>query len=298
MPDKTVGYILLALAMATVGTTVVASKVIAGAIPPFTATALRFALALPVLAMIVAVRRQTSGPLPARTWLLLTVQAGAGSVGYTVLLIQGLAHIPAADAGVVIGTLPAVSALFSILVLGERPRVGVVVAVLCATAGVVAVAWEGAGPRSLAGVLLILGAVVCESAFILMQKRMNTPLPPLLQSTVMTGLGLLLTLPLAIAEAPGLALPAPALAAVAWYALVPTVGGFLLWYAGAARVNGTEAAVFTAVAPVTAVLLSAAVLGESVRAGQLAGLAAVAAAILILSVPSRPRGASTREPGI
>lgn len=289
MRDKTLGYILLALAMATVGTTVIASKLIAGSIPPFTATALRFALALPVLVLIVMARSSSLPRLSVRMWGLLALQAGAGSVGYTVLLISGLTFLSAADAGVIIGTLPAVSALFAVLVLGERLSTRVMLSVACATTGVLVVAWQGSGPDSLTGIVLILGAVICESAFILMQKRMGTPLTPLMQATAMTGFGLVLTLPFALAEGFYPALPLAALAAVAWYALVPTVGGFMLWYAGAARVPGAEAAVFTAVAPVTAVFLSAAVLGEALGTARVAGLSAVAVAILVLSFPARRR---------
>lgn len=242
-------------------------------------------MALPILILLIAARGVRLPRLRPATWALLALQAGAGSAGYTVLLISGLALLPATDAGVVIGTLPAVTALFAVLVLGERPQPRTVLAVACATFGVMAVAWQGGGPGSLAGIALVLGAVLCESAFILMQKRMGTPLSPLPQATVMTGLGLVLTLPFALAEAPGAGLPPIALAAVAWYALVPTVGGFLLWYAGAARVPGAEAAVFTAVAPVTAVALSVLVLGEPFGPAQGLGLAAVALAVLILARP-------------
>lgn len=289
MSEKTLGYILLALAMATVGSTVIASKLIADEIPPFTATVLRFAMALPILLIIVRLRRASMPRLSLRLWGLLALQAGAGSAGYTVLLISGLSFLPAADAGVIIGTLPAVTALFAVGILGERPGPRVVLAVICATAGVLAVAWQGAGAGSLIGTVLILGAVGCESAFILMQKRFGTPLAPMLQATAMTGFGLVLSLPFALAESRGLSLPLPALAAVAWYALVPTVGGFLLWYAGAARVPGAEAAVFTAVAPTTAVLLSALVLGETIGATHLMGLTAVALAILVLALPATRR---------
>ena len=139
----------------------------------------------------------------------------------------------------------------------------------------------------MSGVLLILGAVVCESAFILLNKRMPVPLPPLLQATAMTGLGLLVSLPFAVFELPS-ALPATAaMVAVVWYALIPTVGGFLLWYAGAARVSGSEATTLTAVAPLTAVALAAFFLGERIGVTQVFGIAAVILAILTLALPVR-----------
>lgn len=283
MPDRIIGFILLTFAMATVGTTVIASKLIAGTIPPFAATAMRFAVALPILALVMLVWRQPIPKMSLQSWLLLAFQAGAGSVGYTVLLISGVSYLPAADAGVLIGTLPAASALFSVVVLRERPDLRVILAVLCATAGVLAVVWQGTGPRSLVGATLVLGAVVCESAFILFQKRMRNPLEPLAQATTMTALGLLLTVPFAAMEAPNLTISRTAYLAVLWYALVPTVGGFLLWYAGASRVKGAEAAVFTAVAPMTALLLSATFLGEVITPPQIMGLVSVGTAIVILS---------------
>jgi len=287
MSSRLPGYLLLTLAMMTVGSTVVASKLLAGAIAPFLATALRLALALPLLLALALLRGERWPALSRRDGLLLTLQAAAGSVGYTAFLIAGLAHLPAADAGVVIGTLPAVAALFSALVLGERPGPRLLLAVLLATGGVLAVAWSGHAPALSPGMLLVLAAVACESAFILLHKRMARPLPPLAQATAMAGLGLLVALPLAAFELPA-TLPAPAaLAAVAWYALVPTVGGFLLWYAGAARVSGSEAAAFTAVAPLTAVALAALWLGEPVGARQALGALAVLLGILVLALPRR-----------
>nr|WP_329957648.1 CPBP family intramembrane glutamic endopeptidase [Bordetella petrii] len=123
----------------------------------------------------------------------------------------------------------------------------------------------GPGPsRSLLGNALVFGAVVCESLFILLNKRLRQPLRPLAQSTCMTALGLGIAAAAALFEAPwAAAWPPGAMLAVAYYAAVPTVAGFLLWYAGAERVSGTEAALFTAVAPVAALLLAA---GLAVRA--------------------------------
>lgn len=285
MSDRLTGYLCLTLAMMTVGATVTASKIIAGGMAPFTATALRFAVALLVFGLVLLAVRPALPRLPARIWGLLLVQAGAGSVGYTVLLIAGLSHMPSADAGVLIGTLPAVAALFSVLVLRERPERGLWAALGLATLGVAAV--TGSGPPQVGlGAALVMGAVACESVFILLNKSFGTPLPPLWQATVMTALGLLVAAPFALLE--GRTVAPEALGAVVFYALVPTVGGFLLWYAGAARVSGAEAALFTAAAPVTAVALAALWLGESVGPAQIAGMAAVVLAILLIArFPSR-----------
>ena len=117
MSERSKGMWLCALAMVTVGSTVVASKLIASGLPPFTATALRFALALPVFVVLMGCLR-VCWPRPDRhDAVLLLCQAAAGSVGYTVLLILGVRWAPAADAGVVTGTLPAMAALVAVLAL-------------------------------------------------------------------------------------------------------------------------------------------------------------------------------------
>src|SRR4029453_18957851 len=96
VPDRILGYLYLSLAMVTVGGTVIASKLIASGLTPFAATALRFAIALPLFAVLMRATGTSLPRLTLRHWMLLTFQAGAGSVGYTTLLICGLRYTSAA----------------------------------------------------------------------------------------------------------------------------------------------------------------------------------------------------------
>lgn len=286
MSQKLRGYVLLTAAMATVGSTVIASKIAGSGLPPFTATALRLALALPFFLVLMRLTA-SRWPRPDRSdGLLLILQATAGSVLYTALLISGLNYTSAANAGVIIGTLPVVSAAIAIFILGERPRPAVLFAIAIAAVGVFTIAFQpgAAGTSSLFGNALIFVAILCEGLFILLNKRLRVPIEPLAQSTLMTGLGLMVALVPALIETPWTApLTAASLWAIVYYAIVPTVGGYLLWYAGLARVAGSEAALFTAMAPVTAVLLAFAVLGETVSLHQLIGVGAVLLAVVSLA---------------
>lgn len=286
MSDSLKGQLLCSLGMVLVGSTVVASKVIGQDIEPFLATVLRHALALPVFFALMRWRGQRLPRVGRRDAVLLTVQAAAGSVGYSVLLILGVTLASASDAGIVAGTLPAAAALFSALLLGERPGARLVLAIGLATAGVMAVAFSpdaggaSANPTRLAGIGLVLAAVACEAVFILANKRLSRPLPALAMSTLMSAGGLLLSaLPAAWLAREGSgsasALTAPAMAGVLYYAWVPTVGGFLLWYAGSARTSGVRASLATVWLPVSALALSAGVLGEAIRPWQWAGLGCV-----------------------
>lgn len=285
MLNRLQAYLYLSLAMTLVGSTVTASKIIGASLPPFTATAMRLAIALPLFLLLMLFKGRSGASRPRRArsdWLILVLQAAAGSIGYSALMILGLKLTSAANASVMIGTLPVVATAIAVLMLGERLRFPTLVQVVLATAGVMVITFHGAaGDASLLGDLLVFGAVACEAVFILLNKRLKTPIEPLTQSALMTGLGLLLvSLPAAWEMSSIVIVPTEALWAVAYYAVVPTFAGYLLWYAGLARASATEASLFTALAPVSGLALSATLLGERIGTQQLFGAACIVAAIM------------------
>ncbi|CAH2774586.1 MAG: Permease of the drug/metabolite transporter (DMT) superfamily [uncultured Paraburkholderia sp.] len=286
MNSRYTGYLFCALAMVGVGSTVVVSRPIAVGLPPFTATVLRFAIALPLFVLVMR-RRGVRWPRLSRrdAWPVIA-QGGAGSVGYTVLLISGMKLASAADAGVIAGTLPAVSAVVAMIALGERPGVALLGTIALATTGVLICTVhvdDIAGPQarhSLVGNALVFAAIVCEALFILLNRKLRTPVDPLPLSALMCGVGLMVAIVPACLERPWTyALDIKALGGVLYYALVPTVAGFVLWYAGARRISGAEAGLMTALVPVNTVALAALVLREAVSAAQLTGV------VCVLGVP-------------
>ncbi|PUJ10565.1 EamA family transporter, partial [Salmonella enterica] len=60
-----------------------------------------------------------------------------------------------------------------------------------------------------------------------------------------------------------------------------------------ARVSGAEASLFTALAPVAAVVFAATLLGEAVSARQVGGIACVLAGVLSLGLARSPRPVTT-----
>ncbi|WP_431824749.1 DMT family transporter [Burkholderia sp. F1] len=301
MKTRLIGYLYLAAAMTGVGSTVIASRLAAGGLPPFTATALRFLIATPLLLALMRAQRLRWPRLSRRDVGLLVVQAAAGGVGYTVLLICGTRLSSPLDAGVMLGTLPAMSTLIAAVLLRERQTPRDWAAAALATSGVLLVTFTPghAAPsmRALAGDALVLAAVACEAVFILLNRRLAVPLAPLTLSTAMSGLGFALALVPAAFEwhAATTGWTSGAIAAVVYYALVPTVLGYLCWYAGSARTSGTEAALFTAFAPVSAVLFAVTLFGETLNAARLAGIALVVAGVLVGAMRRRATTARTRR---
>ena len=300
MASRWMGYLFCTLAMIGVGSTVVVSKLIAHGLPPFTATALRFAIAFPIFVVAMRLTGERWPRLDARERVLLALQAASGSVGYTVLLLSGMRLTSATDAGVIAGAMPVVAALVAVFALRERPGPMTFAAVALATMGVFVCTIGAPGtpgtaevagslaPRgavaSLVGDLFVVAAVFCEGFFILLNKRLRTPVSPLQLSTLMSGGGLALSIVPALLE-PHSAGPVDtaALAGVAYYALVPTVAGFMLWFAGVQRIEGAQASALTALVPVSAAGLAAVVLHESIGAAQWWGMGCVLGAVALIA---------------
>jgi drug/metabolite transporter (DMT)-like permease len=288
---KYTAYLMMAAAMVTVGSTIVASKLM-GEMPVFIAAFLRFAVASPVLAGIVWFTGKRLPRLAWREWATLCVQAGLGSVGYSVLLIAGLSLTRASDASVIAGTLPAVAALLSFVVLRERLGGWTMLAIVLATLGVAVLglgnlAAGGDDAQRWTGNALVLCAIACEAVFLLLNKTIKTPIDPLLVATLMCVLSMAFcALPALIQwiHAAGPVLSARAVGAAIYYALVPTVLGFHLWYQGASKASGAEASLFTALYPVAGLLLSAGVLGEAIETRHWIG---AAIAVLGIAVGAR-----------
>lgn len=287
-------YLDLTAAMVIVGSSVAAARFVSLSLPPHLVQELRFLVAA-CIAVPLLYRREGGLPrLPARDWGVLFLQAAAGSLLFNVLLLAGVARLDAAAAGVVTSTTPAVMALASLVLLRERPSLRTLAGIACCVAGVLvlrlapaSVAGAGdamhaaSGPFAASGVdgvglLLVLGAVCCETLFLLLGRTLRTPVSPLAASTACTLFGAMQFLPLALPEAHRVAeLDVTGWLLVGYYGAVITVVAYIFWFRGVARVPAGTAGAFTAVLPVSALGFSALLLGEPVGWAHLAGVACV-----------------------
>lgn len=268
----------LGLAMAIVGSSVVAGKLVAASMPVMLASAMRFAIAAPIL-LAMLLWREGRITWPNRTdCLTLFLQALTGVFLFSVFLLFGLKTSGAVEAGLITGTLPAVTALLAVVLLRERPKawqwVGIGFAVLGAALLHVddaiqstGVQMGGSGAAADAqGMLLVLGAVVCEGLFVVLGKRTQGRVSALTIATAMSVLGFLMFLPFAVVEATDYRFASMRwqdVAVVLYFGVVVSVGAFWLFYAGLAHTSAAMAGVFIAFLPLSAVILSALVLGEA-----------------------------------
>lgn len=288
-------YLELTIAMAIVGSSVVVGKLLIASFPVFLGAGLRFAIASTVLMPMLIGREKGIPPVTRKDWLFLFLQALTGVFLFSVLLLYGLKWTTAAESGIISSTTPAVLGLISFLFLKERLTWNKVIGIAFTLFGIIAINLIGAttsterGANPLLGNLLIFGAVVCEALFTIFRKVVSEKVTPLTSATVMSVFGLLMFLPFAIYEARDFDFTHTTIGdwfPVAYYGIVVTVVAFILWFRGVSKVPASIAAVFTGVWPVSAVLLSYAVLKEQFVPSHLFGLICVLLGIGFISKES------------
>jgi len=281
-----VPYVHLTMAMVIVGSSMPVGKLMVAALPVHLALTLRFVLAC---AMAWPLLLWLEGPprLTARTWGVMAAQALCGSYLFNYFVLKGVCLTGAAAAGVAAATTPACMALAGWLLLRERPGRRSLWGVACCALGVAAVTLCGngdagstaSGPWTMAlGMGLVLAGVAAESLFLLLRKTVREPLSALALSSILSAYGLIFVLPMGIPEAMALdwtGVPMRAWWAVGYYGAVFTVAAYLFWFAGVVRVNAATAGAFTGVMPISAVALSALLLGEPLTAWHIGGCALV-----------------------
>jgi drug/metabolite transporter (DMT)-like permease len=280
----------LALGMIVFGSATPVSKIVGGAFPPFVGAFLRVLLGALALWPFALKRWPRVRAMGRSDWLRAGVLALCGMFGFTVLMLYGMRLVSGVAGAVVMSSTPAVTAACSVLLLGDRATWRKVLAVVLAVAGVLALhlggGGEGGSGASRLGILLVFGAVLGEVAYTLLGKRLSEDVGPLVTAFLAAALSLPVFLPFALWQAGDLELGevgVRAWVALAWYGGGTLVLGSWLWYSGVARAEGTVAAGFMGLMPVSALLLSYVLLGEPFRWIHPAGFLTVFAGVLLIS---------------
>ena len=237
----------------------------------------RTALAALVL-LPVAIRRDALRDLRGHGWNIL-VLALLQIVAPFLLITVGEGHIPSALAGILVASAPIFTALIAPLIdQEERARgwalVGVAVGIL-GVALLFGVDLSG-DSKALIGGLMVLVAGLCYGLGGLeLKRRMTGPQPAGIAAATMAT-SALLTLPLALLAPPHSA-GLDSIASLLALGALGTGLAFLIFYTLIAEVGPGRASLVAYLAPGFSVGYGVAVLGESITAGTVAGLALILA---------------------
>ena len=283
-------YLCLAAAMAIVGAYVGFSKALVVIFPVFLLAWLRFAIA--AVAMAPWLRRPASeAPLDTRTHRLLFLESFFGNFLFSICMLAGVYRSSALAAGVIMAAIPAVVAVLSWVLLGERPGGRVMLGIACAIAGIALVAFardaEGElASGSLLGALLLLGAVFCEALYVVLGKKLSARVGPKRISALINLWGLALVTPLALWQLPGFAwnfIPRQSYVLLVAYAISASVLTVWLWMTGLKHVPASSAGVFTVFLPISAAAVGVAFLGEQFTPAQAAAFALALVGVVLAS---------------
>jgi drug/metabolite transporter (DMT)-like permease len=249
------------------------------AYPTLTGQALRYAVAVTILALLVRPGR----PVRPMDLLRLAALSATGLVGFNVCLLAALRHAEVAVVGTIVGCSPLVLAIVGPLSHRTRPAARLVLASAVVVAGAALV--EGTGRADRTGLLAAAGTLAGEVLFSLLAAPLLPRLGPVRVSawTCALAVPMLGVSALVLGERPRVPTVAEAVG-FGYLALVLTVGAFLLWYAGLHRLGVARAGMFVGVLPVSTLAAAALLDGRLPRLAQVVGVLIVAVGLAVTMI--------------
>jgi len=202
----------------------------------------------------------------------------------------GLYYTSAANAGLIQGSIPVFTLLFSVLLLGEKITFARGTGVICSVTGVSLVVVAGATtPQagSLLGNLLVLGSAVAWALYTIKGKALVGKVPQHIVAAGSATFGLLFLLPFLLLEVRFVsyqAMSPAAWMAVIYLGLFASCAAFFLWNYGLRSMSAVEAGTYTNLAPVVSLVTAAALLGETIGLSHLLGGSMVIAGVYLSSL--------------
>lgn len=223
-------------------------------------------------------------PPERRYWGGLVIVALGVVIGFPLLTAFALQHVPAAHGAVVVGLLPAMTAVMAVLRGGEHPPPAFWLAVV---AGVVAVlifaVVQGAGRPQFAD-LLLLGAVVAAAIGYAEGGRLARDLGGwrvICWALLISAPVLIIPVALAVSQQGGLHATPRAWLGFAYVSVISMFLGFFAWYRGLALGGIARVGQIQLVQPVMTMAWAALLLGEVIDLPTvLAGLLVIASVAL------------------
>lgn len=286
------GYKAVAMlvgAMSLAGSSVVVGKMLVATVPVFVAAFGSLLVAFVAIIPLMHGRFGELRQLTAREWLYLFLQGLCGIVLFRVFTLYGLHMTGAVQAGIITGATPAVLALLSLALLGERLSPRMMAGIVLAASGCMVInvfAVGGGGENTLFGSLLVGAAVVSEALFTIFRKRICHSVSATTNTAVLIFCSLLLLAVPAVLELRTMtSMPSTeALLAIVYYGVFATVLAYLLWTGAVGKVSGATAGAATAAMPASSVILAVVVLGEAPHWQHLAGCLLIVGGILVTSL--------------
>ena len=288
------------------GGALVAGRVVAPNLPPFTTAFLRF-LAVSLFLLPFLYAREGGFPrLTRRSALLLVLLSFTGVMMFNFFLFSGLRTVTAVRSAVFIAFTPAVVALASALFFRERINLLMGLGIVSAFIGAVITITNGDIQVLLSravstGDLFLLGCVVMWTIYSITAKFVMNEIAPFTLLTYGSLIGSLLMIPFVLYEGAIFNLHSQPIET--WFGLlylsIGAAGIAYLWYyEGIKAVGAPRAAIFLNLEPVAAMVLGIVILNEQITLPVLIGALLVIFGLLLTNYPAKKPKKVSPQPDI
>jgi drug/metabolite transporter (DMT)-like permease len=289
-------YFKLFLTAVFWGGTFIAGRVLAQEVQPYSGSFLRFLVASVCMIPLVWHFEGRLQPLRKKQILAVFFSGLTGVFLYNVFFLTGMQTVQAGRASVIVASNPVLIALFAALLFrGERLTLLKIIGVMLSVSGAVYVISRGNPMEIFAGTLgrgelFIFGCVLSWVSYSLIGKVVMKDVLPVSAVTYACLIGAAALLPPALFE--GMAGNLGSYSMPAWLSIVylgffGTCLGFIWYYEGIREIGPSKAGVFINFVPISAVILSFFLLGETIDASLLIGAALVLSGIYLTNRPSK-----------
>ncbi|HPG72594.1 MAG TPA: DMT family transporter [Syntrophales bacterium] len=283
-------YLKLFLTAVFWGGTFIAGRILAQEVQPWSGSFLRFLVASVGMIPLVWHFEGRLQPLRKKEVLLVFLSGMTGVFLYNVFFLTGLQTVQAGRASVIVASNPVLISLFAALLFrGERMTPRKILGVALSVCGAVFVITRGHPEEILQGAagrgeLFIFGCVASWVSYSLIGKVVMRDVQPVSAVTYACLVGASALLPPALIE--GMAGNLGSYSIASWLSIVylgffGTCIGFIWYYEGIREIGPSRAGVFINFVPISAVVLSFFLLGETVDASLLIGTALVLSGIYL-----------------
>lgn len=286
---KLKAYFDIGLAMSISGSAVVVSKMMVANIPSFLATEFGIVIGLLILIPITFVIKKEDWKLDLRTHLVLFAQALFGISLYRIFTLIGLQYTTAATSGLITSASPVVIAVLAFIILKERMSFTNILGIFSVFTGLLLINLytyfsSDSGYGSMKGNMFIMAAVLCGALFSILSKARCKPVSAMCRTTMIAFYAFVILLPFSVHDAASYdfgKMESSTVLCILYYGIFVSFLSYILWFRGIEKVQASNAAVFTSMAPVSAVILSAVLLRERIYPIHLISLLCIVAGIWI-----------------
>ncbi|WP_255233336.1 DMT family transporter [Aliifodinibius salipaludis] len=257
-------------------------------IDPLSFNGLRFIFAAAIIWAVLFYRRQLF-TIPKKDWLPLLGMGLLGNIIYQGLFIIGIDYTYAANAAVMLGTIPIWVALISHFFKLEQMNIFKTLGVIAAFGGIIFIVSGGQDPFSLSsdtffGDLIIIAAAVVWGGYTILSKSFLTRYTPIQFSAIMATIGAIVLFLIGLPNIIHLQwtqISAAAYGGVVYSGLLSIGVAYLIWNYGLQTVGAVHTATYQNLVPVMGLFFGIVLLNEQLTFLQYIGSALVIAGIVL-----------------